>query len=62
MERPWQGGVDPLTNTQQRNVPFPTSEEDDGMVRVGWRGPPAKDRYTMTAMEVWSLVVNIDIN
>ena len=54
MERPWQSDIDPMTDTQLKEVLFPTSEVDDGMVRIGWRGPPAKDRYTMTAMQVGS--------
>ena len=52
MERPWQSSIDPTESTQLRELTFPTSEEDDGIVRVGWRGPRAKDRYHMTAMEV----------
>ena len=52
MDRPWQSDIDPVNNTQLKEILFPTSEADDGMVRIGWRGPPAKDRYIVTAMEV----------
>lgn len=52
MDRPWQSSIDPITDVELKDVMFPTSEDDDGMVRIGWRGPAAKDRYTMTAMEV----------
>ncbi|XP_041346924.1 LOW QUALITY PROTEIN: uncharacterized protein C05D11.1-like, partial [Gigantopelta aegis] len=51
-DRPWQSPIDPLESTKVEEVPFPTSEEDDGLVRIGWRGPKAKERYAMTAMEV----------
>lgn len=56
MDRPWQGLIDPITDTDLKEVLFPTSEANDGLVRIGWRGPAAKDRYTMTAMEVCWIV------
>ena len=50
MVRPWQSPVPPLTNTVTEEVPFPTDEENDGLVRIAWRGPSALDRYGMTAI------------
>lgn len=49
MVRPWQSSVPPLPNTVAEDVPFPTDEESDGMVRIAWRGPLAIDRYQFTA-------------
>ncbi|XP_011407072.2 PREDICTED: uncharacterized protein C05D11.1-like [Amphimedon queenslandica] len=50
--RPWQSPVAPLNGSHSKVVQFPTSEEDDGLVRICWRGPKASQRYLMTAMEV----------
>ena len=50
--RPWQSPVPPLTCSVSEDVPFPTDEEDDGMVRLAWRGPSALDRCGFTAMGV----------
>lgn len=53
MQRPWQSAIPPLQHRHQRQeVLFPTSEEEDGLVRIIWRGPMATDRYRFTAMEV----------
>ena len=41
MPRPWQSEVPPLLESVEETVPFPTDEEDDGLVRVTWRGPSA---------------------
>ena len=41
MQRPWQSPVPPLEASVSEEVPFPTDEEADGMVRIAWRGPQA---------------------
>ena len=41
MQRPWQSPVPPLEASVCEEVPFPTDEEDDSMVRIAWRGPQA---------------------
>jgi Zn-dependent M16 (insulinase) family peptidase len=41
-----------LESSQTKTVPFPTDEEDDGVIRICWRGPKAKDCYNMTAMQI----------
>ena len=43
--RPWQGKVPPLPATVVQTVPYPSDEEEHGMVMVAWRGPPAKVGY-----------------
>lgn len=52
MERPWQSAIPPLSQNHLEEVLFPTSEEEDGIVRVAWHGPMATDRYRFIAMEV----------
>ena len=52
MECPWQTPVPPLPDTVTREIPFPTDETEDGIVRMGWRGPSALDRYAMAAAGV----------
>ena len=52
MERPWGSAVPPLEASQCEEVPFPSSEEGDGLCRVGWRGPPAVDRLAVATMAV----------
>ncbi len=52
MARPWQSPVPPLTDTVTRDIPFPTAEMEDGIVRVCVRGPSALDRYAMAAAGV----------
>ena len=42
MQRPWQSPIDPLESSVCEDVPFPTDEEADGMVRIAWRGPKAQ--------------------
>ncbi|CAI8039021.1 Uncharacterized protein C05D11.1 [Geodia barretti] len=49
-QRPWQSAIDPLTSSISEELVFPTDEEDDGMARISWRGPPARDRYMFTAV------------
>ncbi|ESO83908.1 hypothetical protein LOTGIDRAFT_222342 [Lottia gigantea] len=51
-KRPWQSSVPSLDKTVETIVPFPSDDEDRGMVYVGWRGPLAKDQYTMQAIAV----------
>ena len=52
MERPWQSPIDPLQSSHSSRVTFPTSEEDSGSVIIAWRGPTARNRYHMSALEV----------
>ena len=52
MERPWQSSIPSLAQHHLKEVLFPTSEEEDGMVRMAWHGPNATDRYRFTAMEI----------
>jgi Zn-dependent M16 (insulinase) family peptidase len=51
MERPWQSPVPPLKETVVEELRFPTEDESVGMVRIGWRGPKAQNRYMFSAVE-----------
>ena len=44
MQRPWQSPVPPVTTSVCEEVLFPTDQEEDGIVRVAWRGPQAQVR------------------
>lgn len=37
--RPWQNPVDPLTVSSNNAVLFPSDEETNGIISVGFRGP-----------------------
>lgn len=37
--RPWQNPVDPLTESSNIVVPYPSDEEINGMINIGFRGP-----------------------
>jgi hypothetical protein len=39
--RPWQTEVPPLKAVVNKVVPYPSDEEENGMVYVAWRGPSA---------------------
>ncbi len=52
MTRPWQSPVPPLKDSVTKEIPFPTAETEDGIVRVGVRGPSALDRLAMAAAGV----------
>ncbi|KAK3088334.1 hypothetical protein FSP39_017783 [Pinctada imbricata] len=51
-DRPWQSPVPPFTDVLEEIVPYPADEEKSGMVYVAWRGPVAKDQYSVTAVSV----------
>ena len=40
-ERPWMSMVPPLETAHVELVKYPSDEEDNGLVLVGWRGPLA---------------------
>ncbi|KAL1123834.1 hypothetical protein AAG570_001605 [Ranatra chinensis] len=51
--RPWQSPVPPLMSSVELSVPYPSDEEVNGMVYVGWRGPSAvNDLYSLTACSI----------
>lgn len=51
--RPWQSEVPPLIEPVDREVTYPSDEEDNGMVYIGWRGPSAVTQiYKLTACSV----------
>jgi len=37
--KPWQNPVDPLTLSSNNSVLFPSDEETNGIISVGFRGP-----------------------
>lgn len=37
--RPWQNPVDPLTESSNNVVLYPSDEENNGLVNIGFRGP-----------------------
>jgi len=41
-DRPWQSVVPPLEQSVEIVEKYPSDEEENGMVVVGWRGPLAK--------------------
>lgn len=41
-ERPWQSEVPPLTENVEIVEKYPSDEEENGIVAVGWRGPLSK--------------------
>lgn len=41
--RPWRSPVDPLTESLNIVVPYPSDEETNGMVHIGIRGPNSFD-------------------
>ena len=51
-KKPWQDPVAPLPATVDKVIKFPSDDEESGMVYIAWRGPPAKDQYTVTALYV----------
>nr|KAG5705771.1 hypothetical protein BaRGS_027430 [Batillaria attramentaria] len=50
--RPWQSPVPSLPDSQERVVPYPTDDEEYGMVTVAWRGFLAKDQYKYEALSI----------
>lgn len=52
-ELPWQTPVDPLTESVDRRITYPSDTEDCGLVHVGWRGPKCTlENFTLTACSV----------
>jgi len=41
-EKPWQSAVPPLEQSVEIVEKYPSDEEENGMVVVGWRGPLSK--------------------
>lgn len=37
--KPWQNTVDPLTESSNNIVLYPSDEETNGMISIGFRGP-----------------------
>lgn len=37
--RPWQSPVNPLTESSNKAVPYPSDEETNGTISIGFRGP-----------------------
>lgn len=37
--RPWQSPVEPLTESSENIVVYPSDEEFNGLVNIGFRGP-----------------------
>lgn len=51
--RPWQTPVEPLLQSQNIGIEFPSDEEDCGIVSVGWRGPlSTAENLRLTACSV----------
>ncbi|XP_074663020.1 uncharacterized protein C05D11.1-like isoform X2 [Tubulanus polymorphus] len=50
--RPWQMPVPPLPNSVVKRILYPSDDEESGMVYEAWRGPLARDQFTMTACMV----------
>ncbi|XP_071956159.1 uncharacterized protein C05D11.1-like [Antedon mediterranea] len=50
--RPWQSPVPPLPESVVRTIPYPSDDESNGMVYIGWRGPKSQDLYEMSALNV----------
>ncbi|XP_055703714.1 uncharacterized protein C05D11.1-like isoform X2 [Phlebotomus papatasi] len=52
-ERPWQTPVEPLPQSQDVKILYPSDEEDCGLVFIGWRGPKCTvEHTTLTACSV----------
>lgn len=48
--RPWFTPIEPLAESIDRRIVYPSDEEDCGIVSVGWRGPNCStDILTLTA-------------
>jgi len=51
--RPWQSPVPPLEASKDLEVPYPTDEEDNGLIYIAWRGPNiTTDLKSMFAMMI----------
>jgi len=57
-ERPWQSEVPPLEQSVEVVEKYPSDEEENGMVVVGWRGPLSKV-ITVTRMKVLSVEMQV---
>lgn len=51
-QKPWQSPVDPLLETVEKIVPYPSDEETHGMVLSAWRGPKAKEQQLVMALKI----------
>ncbi|XP_033118146.1 uncharacterized protein C05D11.1-like [Anneissia japonica] len=52
LTRPWQSPVPPLLESVVQTIPYPSDDETNGMVYIGWRGPKSQDLYEMSALNV----------
>lgn len=51
--RPWQTPIKPLAKSENVKILYPASEEDCGLIFVGWRGPKcAQENLKLTACSV----------
>lgn len=49
-QRPWQKPFEPLIESINKRIVYPSNSEDCGIVNVGWRGPHcAREYLTLTA-------------
>jgi len=55
-ERPWQSEVPPLEENVEIVEKYPSDEEENGMVTIGWRGPLSK-----VALVAWLHEVNLNM-
>eukprot|EP00794_Sanderia_malayensis_P015886 gene15886-17486_t len=50
--RPWQSPVPELKETVERTIEFPTEDESNGMILIGWRGPHVLEYYKLAALDI----------
>lgn len=51
--RPWQDPIDPLAQSTNKRIVYPSDSEDCGIVHVGWRGPRCTtENFELTACSV----------
>lgn len=52
-QRPWQTPVEPLVESANKQIVYPSDSEDCGIVHVGWRGPNCtRENFKLTACSV----------
>ncbi|ELU05156.1 hypothetical protein CAPTEDRAFT_140557 [Capitella teleta] len=51
-QRPWESAVPPFPASKETKVVFPSDDEEHGMVTVAWRGPVAKDQFSLSALNI----------
>eukprot|EP00795_Rhopilema_esculentum_P010840 gene10840-19657_t len=50
--RPWMTPVPPLEESVEKVVEFPTEDESNGMILMGWRGPHVQEYYELAALDI----------